>query len=132
MKQRKDGKDPAAVSLGRRGGLRGGKAIAAKIGSEGMAELGRRGMASRWGKVRAAKEAAQGQAGQDQPGGVPPAPPPASPALLALNDLTEAELRERLAVLERKIGLLRPVAEAAEIVERLEVEAAQIRARLPA
>jgi hypothetical protein len=37
-------KNPAAVELGRKGG----KAVAERLGSEGMAELGKRGMRSRW------------------------------------------------------------------------------------
>lgn len=44
------GKDPAAVSLGRRGGLKGGKARAAKLTPEQRKEIARKGAAKRWGK----------------------------------------------------------------------------------
>ncbi len=37
-----DGKDPAAVSLGRRGGLKGGKARAAKLTPEQRSEIARK------------------------------------------------------------------------------------------
>lgn len=43
-----DGKDPAAVSLGRRGGLKGGKARAAKLTPEQRAEIARRAAQARW------------------------------------------------------------------------------------
>jgi len=43
-------KDPAAVSLGRRGGLKGGKARAAKLTPERRAEIARKAAAARWGK----------------------------------------------------------------------------------
>lgn len=41
-------KDPAAVSLGRRGGLKGGKARAAKLTPEQRSEIARKAAASRW------------------------------------------------------------------------------------
>jgi hypothetical protein len=44
------GKDPAAVSLGRRGGLKGGKARAAKLTAEQRSEIARKAAASRWGR----------------------------------------------------------------------------------
>jgi hypothetical protein len=44
------GKDPAAVSLGRRGGLKGGKARAAAMTPERRAEIAREAAAKRWGK----------------------------------------------------------------------------------
>jgi len=44
------GKDPAAVSLGRRGGLKGGKARAEKLGKERRAEIARQAAQSRWKK----------------------------------------------------------------------------------
>lgn len=44
------GKDPAAVSLGRRGGLKGGPARAAKLTAEQRSEIGRKAAAKRWGK----------------------------------------------------------------------------------
>lgn len=43
-----DGKDPAAVSLGRRGGLKGGKARAANLTAEQRSEIARRAAAARW------------------------------------------------------------------------------------
>jgi hypothetical protein len=45
-----DGKDPAAVALGRKGGLRGGKARAAKLTSEERSDAARRAARARWGK----------------------------------------------------------------------------------
>lgn len=41
-------KDPAAVSLGRRGGLKGGKARAAKLSPEQRSEIARKAAAVRW------------------------------------------------------------------------------------
>jgi hypothetical protein len=43
-------KDAAAVSLGRRGGLKGGKARAAKMSPEKRAEIARKAAATRWRK----------------------------------------------------------------------------------
>jgi hypothetical protein len=43
-----EGKDPAAVSLGRRGGLKGGKARAAKLSPEKRSEIARQAAAARW------------------------------------------------------------------------------------
>jgi hypothetical protein len=43
-----DGKDPAAVSLGRRGGLKGGKARAAKLTAEQRSEIAKKAAAKRW------------------------------------------------------------------------------------
>jgi hypothetical protein len=45
-----DGKDPAAVSLGRRGGLKGGKARAAKLTPEQRREIAKRAAAARWNR----------------------------------------------------------------------------------
>jgi hypothetical protein len=42
------GKDPLAVELGRRGGLKGGKARAAKLTPEERAESARRAAQARW------------------------------------------------------------------------------------
>jgi hypothetical protein len=42
------GKDPAAVALGRRGGLKGGKARAAKLTAEQRSEIARIAANSRW------------------------------------------------------------------------------------
>lgn len=43
------GKDQAAVSLGRRGGLKGGKARAANMSAERRAEIARKAAKARWG-----------------------------------------------------------------------------------
>ncbi len=43
-----DGKDPAAVELGRRGGLKGGKARAAKLSAEQRSDIARRAARARW------------------------------------------------------------------------------------
>ena len=43
-------KDPAAVELGRRGGLKGGKARAASMTPEQRSEIARKGAAARWGR----------------------------------------------------------------------------------
>lgn len=45
-----DGKDPAAVALGRKGGLKGGKARAAAMTPEERQEMARKMAAARWGK----------------------------------------------------------------------------------
>lgn len=45
-----EGKDPAAVALGRKGGLKGGKARAAKLTPEQRSEAARKAAAARWGK----------------------------------------------------------------------------------
>ena len=45
-----EGKDPAAVSLGRRGGLKGGRARADKLTAEQRSEIARKAAATRWGK----------------------------------------------------------------------------------
>lgn len=42
------GKDPAAVALGRRGGLKGGKARAAKMTAEERSEAARKAAQARW------------------------------------------------------------------------------------
>jgi hypothetical protein len=42
------GKDPAAVALGRRGGLKGGKARAAKLSPEERSALARKAAHARW------------------------------------------------------------------------------------
>ena len=49
------GKDPAAVALGRKGGLRGGKARAAKMTAEERSESARRAAQARWA-VRKSEE----------------------------------------------------------------------------
>jgi hypothetical protein len=43
-----DGKDPAAVALGRKGGLKGGKARAAKLTPEQRSEAARKAAQARW------------------------------------------------------------------------------------
>jgi hypothetical protein len=43
-----DGKDPAAVALGRKGGLKGGKARAASLTPEQRKEIARKAAAARW------------------------------------------------------------------------------------
>lgn len=45
-------KDPAAVSLGRKGGLKGGKARAEKLSKERLSEIARQGAKARWRKPR--------------------------------------------------------------------------------
>jgi hypothetical protein len=45
-----DGKNPAAVSLGRLGGLRGGKARAAKLSPEQRKEIAKKAACARWQK----------------------------------------------------------------------------------
>lgn len=44
------GKDPAAVALGRKGGLKGGKARAAQMSPEERSAIARKGAAARWQK----------------------------------------------------------------------------------
>ena len=46
-----EGKDPAAVSLGRRGGLKGGKARAEKLTPEQRREIARKAAEKRWGST---------------------------------------------------------------------------------
>lgn len=43
-------KDPAAIALGRRGGLKGGKARAERMTPEQRSESARKAAAARWGK----------------------------------------------------------------------------------
>jgi hypothetical protein len=45
-----EGKDAAAVALGRRGGLKGGKARAANMTPEQRSEAARKAAAARWAK----------------------------------------------------------------------------------
>jgi hypothetical protein len=44
------GKDPAAVSLGRRGGLKGGKARAKALSSKRLKEIAKKAAQARWGR----------------------------------------------------------------------------------
>lgn len=43
-----DGKDPAAVALGRKGGLKGGRARAEKLTPEQRSEIARKAAGARW------------------------------------------------------------------------------------
>jgi len=45
-----DGKNPAAVELGRQGGLKGGPARAKKLTAEQRSEIARKAAAARWEK----------------------------------------------------------------------------------
>jgi len=47
-----DGKDAAAVSLGRRGGLKGGKARAESLTAKKRSEIAKKAAKVRWGKPR--------------------------------------------------------------------------------
>ena len=53
--ERPSGKNPAAVELGRLGGLKGGKARAAKLTAERRREIARKAARARWS--RASREA---------------------------------------------------------------------------
>jgi len=45
-----DGKDPAAVALGRKGGLKGGKARWAGVSKKKRSEIARKAATARWSK----------------------------------------------------------------------------------
>jgi hypothetical protein len=45
-----EGKDPAAVALGRKGGLKGGKARASKLTAQQRSDAARRAAQARWSK----------------------------------------------------------------------------------
>ena len=47
-----DGKDPAAVALGRKGGLKGGKARAASMSKEQRIASAKKAAAARWAKPK--------------------------------------------------------------------------------
>ena len=47
-----DGKDPAAVALGRKGGLKGGKARAAKMSPKQRTAAAKKAAEARWGKKK--------------------------------------------------------------------------------
>lgn len=49
----RNGKNPAAVALGRLGGARGGKARAAKLSASRRSAIARKAARARWGKKRA-------------------------------------------------------------------------------
>jgi hypothetical protein len=46
--QEPDHRDPAAVALGRRGGLKGGKARAAKLSAKKRSDIARKAAGARW------------------------------------------------------------------------------------
>lgn len=46
------GKDPAAVALGRKGGLKGGKARAASLSPEKRSEIAKKAAQARWNKEK--------------------------------------------------------------------------------
>ena len=46
------GKDPAAVAMGRKGGLKGGPARANKLGKKKLSEIGKKMAAARWGRLK--------------------------------------------------------------------------------
>ncbi|HEX3152359.1 MAG TPA: hypothetical protein VHR66_30075 [Gemmataceae bacterium] len=50
--QADDGKDPAAVALGRKGGLKGGKARAASMTKKERVASAKKAAAARWGKSK--------------------------------------------------------------------------------
>jgi hypothetical protein len=50
QKRKQKKKNPAAVALGRLGGLKGGKARMAKLSAEGRSELARKAILTRWNK----------------------------------------------------------------------------------
>jgi len=47
-----DGKDPAAVALGRKGGLKGGKARAMTLSADQRADIARVAAGARWKKTK--------------------------------------------------------------------------------
>ena len=49
-KPQDDGKNPAAVALGRLGGLKGGKARAKKLSAKRRSEIAKRAAQARWAK----------------------------------------------------------------------------------
>lgn len=54
------GKDPAAVALGRKGGIKGGAARMAALSPEERSEMGKRAAAARWGKPEPIEEPRRG------------------------------------------------------------------------
>jgi hypothetical protein len=55
-------KNPAAVMLGRLGGLKGGRARAEKLTPEQLSESGRKAVMARWAKAKALAESKSDQA----------------------------------------------------------------------
>lgn len=53
----KEGKNPAAVLLGRLGGLKGGKARAAALSAERRIEIGKQAVQTRWRKIEEERDA---------------------------------------------------------------------------
>lgn len=51
-----EGKDPAAVELGRRGGLKGGKARAAQFSASERSAIAKKAAATRWARQKAAQK----------------------------------------------------------------------------
>ncbi|NGY06151.1 histone H1 [Solimonas terrae] len=51
MPKTDDGKDPAAVALGRKGGLKGGAARAQKLTAEERSEIAKKAAKARWKKA---------------------------------------------------------------------------------
>lgn len=52
-----EGKDPAAVALGRKGGLKGGKERAKRLSAQQLSEIAKAGAKARWASVNAQREA---------------------------------------------------------------------------
>jgi hypothetical protein len=46
-----EGKNPAAVALGRKGGLKGGKERAKRLSAKQLSEIGKAGAKARWGST---------------------------------------------------------------------------------
>ncbi len=53
----KEGKNPAAVLLGRLGGLKGGKARAAALSAERRIEIGKQAVETRWRRIKEERDA---------------------------------------------------------------------------
>jgi len=51
-----DGKDPAAVALGRKGGLKGGKARAAQLNADERSAIAKAAAEARWEKYRSKQD----------------------------------------------------------------------------
>lgn len=70
-------KNAAAVALGRKGGLKGGKARAAKLSAQELSEQAKNAVSVRWANYRAEK-AAQAEAEKDDKESEPTADSPAT------------------------------------------------------
>lgn len=55
-----EGKNPAAVELGRLGGLKGGRARAEQLSAKRLSEIGRAAAKKRWDKVKGRKKRKSG------------------------------------------------------------------------